>query len=396
MKSLSYFVPLQLNESDVMNNDNKEQDIKVCSISVMDTVSDPDITFDSQGICNYYYDFKRRQKQRLFNDSQLHLERILSRIRKEGKGREYDCLIGVSGGVDSTYLAYLTKEFGLRPLAVHFDNGWNSELSVKNIENVLNKLGIDLQTFVVDWEEFKSLQLAFLRASTPDGEIPTDHAIIALLFRAANKTGIKYILNGNNVSTEGVMPKTWSYGHIDFKYIQTINKLFGTRKLKDYPHITPGLYAYFSFAKQIKMVSLLNYYPYNKEAAMAIIKDKLGWKYYGGKHYESIYTRFFQGYMLPIKFGIDKRKAHLSTLIFSGQVTKEQALQQLMEPVYPEALLREDLDFVKKKLNLSSTAFDEIMKLPALTYRNYPNTSKVLDRLRIIQNKLRAKEIIYS
>lgn len=369
---------------------------RICSLSVMDNLGDPDITFDDQGICHYYYDYKERIKQRLFNQDPGNLERIISKIKKAGKGKDYDCLIGVSGGVDSTYLAYLTKEFGLRPLAVHFDNGWNSELSVKNIENTLNKLGIDLYTFVVDWEEFKSLQLAFLRASTPDGEIPTDHAIIALLFRVASQYGIKYILNGNNIVTEGVLPKTWSYGHIDFRYIHTINRMFGTKRLKDYPYITPSLYFYYSVVKKIRIVSFLNYYKYDKAEAMKTLTEKLNWKYYGGKHYESIYTRFFQGYILPTKFGIDKRKAYLSALIFSSQLTREQALKELEQEIYPADLFQEDIEFVQKKLDLLPEQFQKLMELPAKTYRDYPNSAMYFDTLKKIYNKLRSKKLIYS
>lgn len=374
----------------------KQNQLVTCSLSVMDSISDPDISFDENGVCNYYYEYKRKEKQRVFSHNIEEFNRIIAKIKLDGKNKEYDCLIGVSGGVDSTYLAYLVKQHGLRPLAVHFDNGWNSELSVKNIENTLTKLGIDLFTFVVDWEEFKSLQLAFLRASTPDGEIPTDHAIISLLFQVANQKNIKYILNGNNFATESVMPKTWSYGHIDWKYIKTINRLFGTNKLRDYPHITPAKYFYYSFIRKIKIVSILNYYPYKREEAMDVLKNKLDWKYYGGKHYESIYTRFFQGYILPQKFKIDKRKAHLSTLIFSGQLTREEAMNELKAEIYPHALRDEDMEFVKKKFNLSNEEFEELMNRPAKTYRDYPNTSNFLDNLRKIQNKLRAKKLIYS
>lgn len=314
----------------------------VCLKSVMDNIADPNIKFDEQGISNYYYEYQDRSKLRLFNsvEHSPKLDQIISKIRESGKGKEYDCIIGVSGGVDSTYIAYKVKQLGLRPLAIHFDNGWNSELAVKNIENTLNKLEIDLYTYVIDWEEFKSLQLAFLKASTPDGEIPTDHAIFALFFKMANEKGIKYIINGNNFETESVMPLTWSYGHIDWRYIKSINNLFGNAQLKMYPTITPAKYFYYTFIKNIRIVSLLNYMPYNKNEAMDILRTKLDWKYYGGKHYESIYTRFYQGYILPTKFGIDKRKAHISSLIFAGQVTREQGFDELKKPIYPEELLR--------------------------------------------------------
>jgi len=373
-------------------------DYKICTHSVMDTIADPDITFDEKGICNYYYDYLKRAPVRLFNlDSDRHkLDRILSAIKKTGRGKDYDCLIGVSGGVDSTYVAYKVKELGLRPLAVHFDNGWNSELSVKNIENTLKKLDIDLFTYVIDWYEFKSLQLAFLKASTPDGEIPTDHAIMALLFKVANEHGIKYIINGNNFATESVLPATWSYGHIDWLYIRTINKRFGSGKLKSYPYITPLKYAYYTFIKRIRIVSILNYLPYNKEEAMALLKEKLDWKYYGGKHYESIYTRFFQGYILPQKFNIDKRKAHLSSLIFSNQITRDAALQELQKPVYPQGMLEEDKIFVQKKLELSPSEFDQILSAPTKTYRDYPNLAHRLNRMRKILNVLRGKGIMHS
>ncbi|HLT73997.1 MAG TPA: N-acetyl sugar amidotransferase [Ohtaekwangia sp.] len=376
--------------------ENSKQDYKVCSLSVMDTIADPDITFDDKGICNYYYEYQERAKNRLFNADPTKLDEIISKIKRAGAGKDYDCLIGISGGVDSTYVAYLTKELGLRPLAVHFDNGWNSELAVKNIENILNKLGIDLFTYVIDWEEFKSLQLAFLRASTPDAEIPTDHAIFALLFKIASEHNIKYILNGNNFATESVMPRTWSYGHIDWKYVKEINNRFGDSGLSTYPKLTPLNFSYYTLVKRIRIVSILNYINYQKHDAMELLQTKLGWKYYGGKHYESIYTRFFQGYMLPVKFKIDKRKAHLSTLIFSGQMSREQALAELEKPIYPEELFREDYEFVLKKLSLSESEFSKIMALPAKTFRDYPNSSNYMKLLRDGLNYLRRRKIMYS
>lgn len=370
---------------------------EVCNKSLMDSISDPDIQFDEFGVSNYYHIYQERAKLRLFQDQPEKLHAIIDSIKRASKDKEYDCLIGVSGGVDSTYVAYIVKELGLRPLAVHFDNGWNSELAVKNIEKTLNKLGIDLFTYVIDWEEFKSLQIAFLKASTPDGEIPTDHAIFALLFSIANKKGIKYIINGNNFSTESVMPATWSYGHIDWSYINTINKRFGTRsRLKFYPTITPAKYFYFTFIKRIKIVSILNYMPYNKEDAMKLLKEKLGWEYYGGKHYESIYTRFYQGYILPEKFGIDKRKAHLSSLIFAGQITREQAFDELKKPIYPEGLLVEDKNFVLKKFEMTEQEFDSIMGAPTKTFRDYPNQSGILQLFRNALNFLRGKGLFYS
>lgn len=372
------------------------RDYQICSKSVMDTIADPDITFDKDGVCNYFYEYHDKAKNRLFSDDPSKFKSIISSIKRSGKGKEYDCLIGVSGGVDSTYVAYLTKQFGLRPLAVHFDNGWNSELAVKNIENILNKLGIDLFTYVIDWEEFKSLQLAFLRASTPDAEIPTDHAIFALLFKIAAEKNITYILNGNNFATESVMPKTWSYGHIDWRYIKFINTKFGDAPFKTYPRLTPSGFFYYTLVKKIRIVSILNYLKYDKRDAMALLQTDLGWKYYGGKHYESVYTRFFQGHILPSKFKIDKRKAHLSTLVFSGQLSREAALEELKYPPYSDELFRDDYDFVLKKFSLSEKDFSELMNLPRKTYRDYPNNSQFMDVLRRTLNYLRRKRMMYS
>jgi len=367
-------------------------------MSVMDNIADPDITFDENGVCNYYYLFQERAKLRLFDTAKdkNKLNEIILKIKETGKTQEYDCIIGVSGGVDSTYVAYLVKQLGLRPLAVHFDNGWNSELAVKNIEQVLNKLNIDLITHVIDWEEFKSLQLAFLKSSTPDGEIPTDHAISALLYKIAKDKKVKYIINGNNFATESVMPLTWAYGHIDWKYIRWINGAFGSRKLRDYPHLTIVKYFYYAFLRGISSVSILNYLPYQKSEAMRVLQDELGWKYYGGKHYESIYTRFYQGYILPEKFKIDKRKAHLSTLIFSGQLTREEALLELKKPIYPGDLLVEDHAFVIKKLDLTEDSFKHLMQLPCKTFQDYPNQYNLLRFFRKTLNKLRGKGLMYS
>lgn len=371
---------------------------QICSVSIMDNVADPDIVFDEKGICNYYYEYQKKAKQRLYNtekDSNK-LIGLVDKIKKEGEGKDYDCLIGISGGVDSTYVAYKVRELGLRPLAIHFDNGWNSELAIKNIENTLKKLQIDLFTYVIDWEEFKSLQIAFLKASTPDGEIPTDHAIFSLLFKIANEHNIKYILNGNNFATEFVLPKTWSYGHIDWKYIRYINKKFGTAKLKQFPYLTISRYFYYTLVKRIKIISILNYMDYDKSRAMELLKEKLDWTYYGGKHYESVYTRFYQGFVLPEKFKIDKRKGHLSSLIFSGQISRSEALEEIAKPIYPEGLLQEDFNFVLKKFGFTKEEFNAILALPNKTYRDYPNQSKALDTLRKILNKLRELGLIYS
>jgi N-acetyl sugar amidotransferase len=365
---------------------------RICTRCIMDT-SDPEITFNEQGVCNHCIRYDNELHKRVFigEVADEKLKNIVSKIKRYGKGKEYDCIIGVSGGVDSTYVAYLTKQLGIKPLAIHFDNGWNSELAVSNIEKTLETLGIDLYTYVIDWDEFKDLQLSFLKASTPDCEIPTDHAINALLFREANKRKIKYIINGMNFASESLSVPSWSYGHSDWKYIKSVHKKFGSLQLKSYPKFTFFNLFYWNVIKQIKVVSILNYVEYKKEVVMKILQDEVGWIYYGGKHYESIYTRFYQGYILPNKFCIDKRIGHLSDLIHSGQITRDQALQQMEAEAYDEKLLRQDMDFVIKKLELDDTSFNSIMSLEQKTFRDYPNNFEKVRFLKIFLNKLREK-----
>ena len=358
----------------------------------MDT-SDLDIVFDEKGICNHCRSYEDRSKSRIYSPEERtqKLESIVNKIKSEGKKKEYDCIIGVSGGVDSTYVAYLTKKLGLKPLAIHFDNGWNSELAVSNIEKVLNNLGIDLYTYVIDWEEFRDLQKSFLFASTPDGEIPTDHAINALLFREASKRKIKYIVNGMNFATESIAVKRWAYGHSDWTYIKDVHRKFGKVKLKKYPFFNLFLLFYWTFIKKIKVVSILNYINYQKTQVMDILQNDLGWIYYGGKHYESVYTRFFQGYILPNKFGIDKRKGHLSDLIYSGQIKREQAMLELNNEIYPTHLFNDDFIFVKKKFSLSDVDFNSIMNLPIRSYKEFKNIDSKIILIKKFVNYLRLK-----
>lgn len=348
---------------------------RMCSRCVMDT-TDPEIVFDDSGVCNHCHLYESLVRGILGPDSEraARLERLVESIRAAGKGQEYDCLIGVSGGVDSTYVAYLVKRMlGLRPLAVHMDNGWNSALAVTNIRRALDRLDIDLVTEVLDWEEFRDLQLAFLRASTPDSEIPTDHAIGAVLMRTAKAHGIKYILGGSNIRSESIMPRAWSQGIRDWKYISSVHGMYGKVPLKTFPHFTLADFIAFRSLSGRKYVDILNYVDYIKSDAMRVIERELGWVYYGGKHYESVYTRFFQAYILPSKFGYDKRKGHLSTLVCSGQMTREEALAELQQPICDPRLLREDREFVIKKLALSEDEFEEIMKLPPRRFEDFPS-----------------------
>ncbi len=352
---------------------------------------DKSIEFNEQGICNHCLRYDELLSSRVFKGQEAsnELAKLVSKIKKTGEGKEYDCIVGVSGGVDSTYVAYLTKQLGLRPLAIHFDNGWNSELAVKNIERVLKKLNIDLVTYVIDWDEFKDLQLSFLKASTPDGEIPTDHAIYALLWREAIKHNIKHIISGMNFTTESISVPDWSYGHSDWRYIKSVHKQFGSVKLKTYPHYNFLYLFYVNFIRRVRSVSILNYVDYNKDEVMALLQDKLGWVYYGGKHHESIYTRFYQGYILPKKFNVDKRYGHLSDLINAGQIEKEQALQEVKEEPYPVELQKQDIEYVGKKLGLSESEFSNIMQSKVKSYRDYPNSYEFVQFLRKLVNKLR-------
>jgi N-acetyl sugar amidotransferase len=358
----------------------------------MDT-SDPDIIFDKNGVCSHCLRYKEELPKRVFKgkEAESRLNRLILQIKSDGKNNEYDCIIGVSGGVDSTYVAYLAKKLGLRSLAIHFDNGWNSELAVSNIEKTLDKLGIDLYTYVIDWEEFRDLQLSFLKASTPDGEIPTDHAIYALLFKQACKRNIKYILSGMNFATESMSVKSWSYGHSDWKYIRAIHKKFGASTLKSYPHFNFFDLFRWTYLNKIQTVSILNYIQYNKKEVMNILQNELNWVYYGGKHYESVYTRFFQGYILPQKFNIDKRRAHLSDLINSGQINRDTALSEIEKIGYDPTLMEQDKQFVMKKLHLTYEKFEEVIQLPKKTFNDYPNNQKKVALLKRFVNQLRKK-----
>lgn len=345
---------------------------QICSRCVMDT-TDPKITFDKNGVCNHchLYEINNNNFKNEIEKKQS-LDKLVDRIKQKNKNKQYDCLIGISGGVDSTYVAYLVKEIlGLRPLAVHLDNGWNSELAVKNIENIVKKLEIDLYTHVIDWEEFKDIQLSFLKASTPDAEIPTDHAIFSLMYKVSSKFKIGTILNGINSKTESHHPLGWSQGHNDYGYIKSVQKKFGSKKIKTFPHGDFFMILKNKFSSN--WVSILDYIDYNKKDAIKIITEKLNWRDYGGKHHESIYTRFFQGYILPKKFNIDKRKMHLSSLICAGELERKEALDLLKEEPYSISLQQDDLNYLLKKFELTKKEFDQLMTLEIKSYYDYPS-----------------------
>ncbi|MBM4076522.1 MAG: N-acetyl sugar amidotransferase, partial [Planctomycetes bacterium] len=325
----------------------------------------------------------KRARNELFvgREREIQLEKMVDTIKREGRGRDYDCIIGVSGGVDSTMVAYHMKQLGLRSLAVHLDNGWNSELAVCNIKQTLDTLGIDLITHVIDWEEFRDLQLSFLKASVPNCEIPTDHAINALMINTALKTGARFILTGSNLATEAIMPLAWGYHNQDLIHIRAIHRQFGTIPLKTFPTLSLPKFLWTVMVRGVKLVPILNYLNYKKTEAKELIQKELGWRDYGGKHFESIYTRFFQGYILPRKFGYDKRRAHLSTLVASGQMARDEALREMKNDVYGGNDLQQDLEFVIKKFGLTEAQFEEIMTAAPKRHTDYPSNYMIYEKL---------------
>jgi N-acetyl sugar amidotransferase len=355
---------------------------KVCSKCVMDETA-REITFDEYGVCNYckYYDEVLVNEIFSSKGGNEKLEKLIEEIKRKGTNSKYDCLIGLSGGVDSSYVAYLVaKQYGLRVFAVHLDNGWNTELAVANVEQIVKRLGIDLSTYVLDWKEFRDIQISFLKSSISNIEIPTDHAIWALLIKTAGKMKIPFIIAGNNVVTESIMPDSWLYGSKDSKLIKSIHKRFGKVKLNSYPSLSTFNYIDYLLIRGIRWVPILNYIDFVKADAKKLLIDELGWRDYGGKHYESIFTRFFHAYFLPKKFGYDLRISYLSAMICSGQMTRDAALTELSLPPAPEEVLFQDREYVMKKLGLTKNQFDEILAAPNKTFRDYPNNDRIWKR----------------
>lgn len=359
----------------------------------MDT-TDPLIVFNAEGHCNHCTDFinVRSRYMHSLEQGDEGFKSAIAKIKKKGKGRSYDCVMGISGGVDSSYVAFLGKEAGLRILAVHMDNGWNSEEANLNIKNITRKLGIDYESFVVDWEEFKDFQISFLKASVPDAETPTDIAIQGALHRVAAKYGIRYIVSGGNMASEGILPKCWQYNAKDQKYNNVVHRRFGRRRLRKFPFFSFWAEAYYKLVRGINTIYLLNYVPYIKENAMQVLKDTLDWRYYGGKHYESRYTSFIQSYYHFEKFPIDYRRATFSTMICTGEMSRDQALDILKEKPYNEATIEADKKYIAKKLGLSDTEFREILQLPPKFYFDYPNSEGLLNFIYNTYRKIYKKE----
>jgi N-acetyl sugar amidotransferase len=362
----------------------------------MDT-TDPDIVFDANGVCNHCTGWFARE--RLYSlpleERTRRLAVLVDEMKRAGHRKDYDCIIGVSGGVDSSYVAIKSAELGLRPLAIHVDNGWNSDKAVGNIKRILDPLHIDLSTVVLNWKEFRDLQLAFLRASTPDSEIPSDHAIVASFYNAASRYHVGYCLSGINFRTEGIHVREWSQGHLDSRYISSVYKEFTGKRLQHFPLIPVSRLVFNIVLHRPRNVFLLDYFDYDKAAAKQMLMDQYGWEDYGGKHYESVYTRFYQGWILPHKFGYDKRRMHVSTLICSGQITRAAALEEIAIPPLPPEWIEPDTAFVAKKLGISPQEFAAIMAAPKKRYGDYPNLQNHrlfrhgLNLFRFLKHKLR-------
>ncbi|MDD5064780.1 MAG: N-acetyl sugar amidotransferase [Phycisphaerae bacterium] len=352
---------------------------KVCSRCILDDRI-PGIIFDENGVCQYckiHDELKRIYP--LDNKGQENLDNLIKKARRKGKGEKYDCIIGVSGGTDSTYVLYQLVQLGIRPLAVHFDNGWDSDIAVRNIKNACSMLNVDLYTYVVEWEEFKDLQISFLRASTPDTEIPTDVGIHSILVKMAAKEGVKYVFNGHSFRAEGLMPIGWTY--MDGKYIDYVHKKFGSVKLKTFPNFKLMDVLYYNIILGIKVIPILNYFKYEKAKIKPFLQKELGWQDYGGHHHESVYTKFYQSYLLPKKFNIDKRIVDYSAMIREGITDRETAIKEIERN--PHHVKTEIVDYVISKLGLTKEEFNNIMNLPVKSFNDYPNYYKIIKFFKI-------------
>jgi N-acetyl sugar amidotransferase len=347
----------------------------------MDT-SDSRITFDEQGVCDHCRDFSAHVKPNWHTDERgrLELESIVAKIKASGKRHDFDCLLGLSGGFDSSYMLHLAvKEFGLRPLVFHVDGGWNSELAVHNINVLIDKLGLDLYTEVINWEEMRDFQLAFFKSGVPHIDLPQDHAFIATLYNFAEKYKIKYILNGGNIATECVRnPMEWLYYGTDMAQIGDIMRRFSTVRMDTYPFSSVLKHKfYLRYVRGVKVVKLLNYRPYVKSEALELLKREYEWKPYPQKHFESRFTRFYEGYWLPKRFGFDTRKVQYSSLILTGQMTRDEALHKLESPAYDPATIDHEFDYIATKLGIQPDELRKYFTMPKKFYWDYKNQELV-------------------
>lgn len=347
----------------------------------MDT-TDAEIQFDTAGRCDHCRGYYSHILPNWHTDDhgQRALMRVVAEIQREGRGREFDCIIGMSGGIDSSYLTYIAKEqLSLRPLVFHVDAGWNSQEAVNNIERLIDGLGLDLFTYVVDWEEMRDLQLAFLKSGVPHVDTPQDHAFFATMYRFAEKHGVRFILTGANYSTECIRnPVEWMYYQSDSVQLRDIHRRFGTRPLKTFP-LTSILKhkVWLPYVKRIRVIRPLNFVPYVKADAMKLLVEKFGWQPYPQKHFESRFTKFYESYWLPKRFGYDVRKVQFSSLILTGQMTRDEALELLKEPPYNEAAIRREIEYVANKLQIPVAELNGYLTAPKRTYHDYRSQKDV-------------------
>ena len=352
-----------------------QRSYQICTNCVMDT-TDSMIVFDDRGFCDHCATFYRKTLPNWHTDGkgQRALSDLAARIKQVAQGRDFDCIIGMSGGIDSSYLTYIAKErLGLRPLVFHVDAGWNSQEAVNNIEKLVDGLGLDLYTEVIDWEEMRDLQLAFLKSGVPHIDTPQDHAFFATMYKFARQHGVRHILTGANYSTECVRnPIEWMYYQSDAIQLRDIHKRFGSRSLSTFP-TTSILYhkLWLPYVRGIRVVRPLNFISYNKKEAIELLVTKFGWQPYPQKHFESRFTRFYEGYWLYKRFGYDTRRVQFSSLILTGQMTREEALTQLAKPPYDEAIIGQDLEYIAAKLRITVEELNSYMALPKKTYRDY-------------------------
>jgi len=369
-----------------------KNNFQVCTRCIIDSrISD--VTFDENGVCNYCTEFLNNRSHILNKnpeDQRRELAAFVEKVKKSGKGKKYDCVVGVSGGVDSSWVLVQTVKLGLRPLAVHMDNGWNSELAQNNIENLVRKLGVDLFTYVIDWEEYRGLMQAFFDADVIDVELLYDNAMLRVIYQQTADHGLRYILTGINSATEGIrLPQNWTWNKFDKKNIEALAKRFGNMKIKSFPALGSLKWMWFYYVKLIQLTPFLDYFPYNKFETLKILQSEYAYKPYPYKHYESIFTRFYQGYILPKKFNVDKRMIHLATLVAAKQMTREEALRDLEGIPYPSLQeLEDDKQYFLKKMGWTSEQLDEYLKRPEVPHDKYPSEKNFYNTVSNLPNLL--------